>query len=102
MMYSPIASRAACKESIALANWESLGSGKQDFNLVPDKTEALRIVENGDLQDDAVGDANDAAVVQVLADPVAGFHDGGAEETDVDYVTAGIADLNAVSHRVEF
>src|SRR3984885_8318978 len=49
------------------------GGCKQHLNLVPDKMESLRVVENRSFQDGAVGDANNPAVVQVSADPVPRF-----------------------------
>lgn len=44
------------------------GGCKQHLNLVPDKRESLRVVEDRSFQDGAVGDANDPAIVQVPAD----------------------------------
>src|SRR6202007_363775 len=84
-----------------LRKLEIATGGKHHLNLIPYERESLRIIENGSFQDGAVGDANDAPVVQVLADPIPCFQQSGAEETYVDHVASGIADLYPVADRVE-
>ncbi len=77
------------------------GGGEEDFNFVPDELKALRIVKNGPFQNGAIGDAHEAAVVQIVAHPVPCFHQSGAQEADVDDVAASAPDLNSVSHGVQ-
>jgi hypothetical protein len=77
------------------------GGGEEDFNFVPNELEALRVVEDGAFQHCAIRDADQASVVQIFADPAPCFHQGSAQESDVDDVAARVADLNSISYRVE-
>ena len=57
------------------------------------------VVEDRLLEDEAVGDPHDAAVVEVALDPLADLHQGGAQHADVDDVALDAAELDAVAGR---
>ena len=98
--YSPTAVPAT-RKSISLASRQSLVTEKTTLNLIPDKPESLRVVEDGCFQDGAVGNANQPAAIKVRTDPTARFHQSGPQQSDVDHVAARVADLNSISHRVQ-
>ena len=74
---------------------------KRNLNLIPDKPKTLRVVEDGTFQNKAVGNANDAATVQVPAYPASGFHHRSPQERDVDHVAFCFTNLDSVSHSIQ-
>ncbi len=77
------------------------GGCEEEFYLIPNELKSLRVIEDGAFQDHAVGDAHDAPVVQVFADPVSRFNQSGAEKADVDDVAMRVADLYAIAYGVQ-
>src|SRR5580700_857392 len=75
---------------------------ERHLDFVPDESETLRVIEDGSFENGAVGNAHNASVVQIFTDPTTRFHYGGAKKPDIDHVASGLADLDSVSHGVQF
>src|SRR5712671_2611662 len=76
-------------------------AGKLNFDLVPDKSESLRIIENQPLQHYAVWNSNNSPIVEVTAHPVAGFHHRCSHDGDINHVSFSLIHLDSVAHTVE-
>ncbi len=56
-------------------------------DFVPEKMEVRRVIKNRFLEDEAVGNSDDTAAIEIGLYPLANFHYCGAQDADVDDVT---------------
>ena len=77
----------------AIADWQ--------LDLVPQERVIGRVVEHGLLENEAIGDAHDTAVVEIAIDPLPDFHQRGAQHADIDHIALDAAQLHTIASRIE-